>query len=102
MGARDEGGLVQVFDRLEALLDAGHPSAALEEARAWMLQIKGGVKRGLARDRRFFDRLDDPGIRHRSLWQPSRRCGTQTRSAKALKSQTADYLTCPARNLARR
>ena len=32
---------MHVFDRLEALLDAGDPSAALEEARASMLQIKG-------------------------------------------------------------
>ncbi|MGO4637810.1 hypothetical protein AB4Z43_05165 [Mesorhizobium sp. 2RAF45] len=32
---------MQVFDRLEALLDAGDPSAALEEARASMLQIEG-------------------------------------------------------------
>ena len=42
MGARGRRGFkVQVFDRLEALLDAGDPSAALEEARASMLQIEG-------------------------------------------------------------
>jgi hypothetical protein len=31
---------VKVFDRLEALLDAGDPHAALEEARASMHQIE--------------------------------------------------------------
>jgi len=32
---------LKVFDRLEALLDAGDPHAALEEARASMQQIEG-------------------------------------------------------------
>ena len=35
-----KGSKVQVFDRLEELLDAGDPHAALEEARASMREIE--------------------------------------------------------------